>query len=119
MVASLPALANDAQCAQAQNCFAYPFQVAVVARQHQAAVEDLLAALAAGVDLRRWVPEAAVDLQKQVPEVEVDLQSSGLMVPEVGLQMLALKVAEVDKLNRCLAQSLAELISQGVAEARR
>ncbi|MFC7736343.1 hypothetical protein ACFQX4_10895 [Roseomonas sp. GCM10028921] len=30
-----------------------------------------------------------------------------------------LKVAEVDKLNRCLAQSLAELITQGVAEARR
>ena len=31
----------------------------------------------------------------------------------------ALKVVEVDKLNRCLAQSLAEMITQGVAEARR
>jgi hypothetical protein len=30
-----------------------------------------------------------------------------------------LKVVEVDKLNRCLAQSLAEMVAQGVAEARR
>ncbi|HEY8613407.1 MAG TPA: SGNH/GDSL hydrolase family protein [Roseomonas sp.] len=30
-----------------------------------------------------------------------------------------LKVVEVDKLNRCLAESLAEMIRQGVAEARR
>jgi hypothetical protein len=30
-----------------------------------------------------------------------------------------LKVVEVDKLNRCLAESLAEMITQGIAEARR
>jgi acyl-CoA thioesterase-1 len=30
-----------------------------------------------------------------------------------------LQVVEVDKLNRCLAQSLAEMVTQGVAEARR